>query len=106
MADFGESVLLARNDRLDAIVAQPLSQNVGVISAVGDEAFAGSDLGEQRLDAPDIAVLTRGQVNGDRPAEEIGGEVDLRGAPASRDANRLILRRFFWAPAAERWAFT
>ena len=95
MADFDDPVLLSRNDRLDAIVAQLASQSVGIISAVGDEPFAGPDLGEQRLDAPDIAVLAGGQVDGDRPAEEVGGDVDLRGAPASRDADRLILRRFF-----------
>jgi hypothetical protein len=51
-------------------------------------------------------VLTGGQVDGDRPSEEVGGDVDLGRPAASRDANRLILRRFFWAPAAERWAFT
>jgi hypothetical protein len=85
---------------------QPLSQSLGIISAVGDEAFAGPDPGEQRLDAADVTVLTGGQVDGDRPVEEIGGEMDLRGSPAARDADRLILRRFFWPPAAERWAFT
>lgn len=106
MADLDDPVFPARDDWLDALVAQPPSKGVGIIRAVRDEASAGPDLGEQRLDASDIAVLTRGQVDGDRPAEEVGGEVDLRGAPASRDANRLILRRFFWAPAAERWAFT
>ena len=63
-------------------------------------------LASSRLDTPDIAVLAGGQVDGDRPAEEVGGEVNLRGAPAARDADRLIRRRFFWAPAAERWAFT
>jgi hypothetical protein len=50
--------------------------------------------------------MTGGQVDGDWSPEKVGGEVDLGGAPASRDADRLILRRFFWAPAAERWAFT
>lgn len=106
MADFDDPVFLSRNDRLDAIVAQLASQSVGIKSAVGDETFAGPDLGEQRLDAPDIAVLAGGQVDGDRPSEKVGGDMDFGGAPASRDANRLILRRFFWAPAAERWALT
>jgi len=83
MADFHDPVLLAGDERLDATVAQPLSQSISVVGAVGDEARAGPDLGEQRLDAPDIAVLTGGQVDGDRPAEEVGGEVDLGGASAS-----------------------
>ena len=47
-------------------------------------------------------MVTGGQVDGDRPSEKIGGDVDLRGVAASRDADRLILRRFFWPPAAER----
>jgi hypothetical protein len=87
-------MLLAGNLRLDAIVAQPLSKGVGIIRAVGDQALAGPDLAEQRVDAPDIAVLTSGQVDGDRPSEEVGGEVDLGRSAASRDANRLILRLF------------
>jgi hypothetical protein len=83
-----------------------LPKGVGIIGPVGDEARARADLTEQRIDAPDIAVMTGGQVDGDWSPEKVGGEVDLGGAPASRDADRLILRRFFWAPAAERWAFT
>ena len=83
MANFDEPVLLAGYHRLDATVAQPLSQSISVVGAVGDEALAGPDLGEQRIDAADIAVLAGGQVDGDRPAEEVGGEVDLGGAPAS-----------------------
>jgi hypothetical protein len=72
----------------------------------GDQALASPDLGKKHVGAPDIAVLTGGQVDGDWSAEEVGGEMDLRGAAAARDADRLILRRFFWPPAAERWAFT
>ena len=106
MADLDEPALPARDDRLDTTVAQLLSQSIGVVGTVGDEALAGADPGEQRIDAPDVAVMAGGQVDGDRPSEEVGGKVDLRGAPAARDANGLILRRFFWAPAAERWAFT
>jgi hypothetical protein len=83
MADFDDPVLLAGYHRLDAIVAQPLSQSVSVVGAIGDEALAGADLGEQRIDAPDIAVLTGGQVDGDRPSEKVGGKVDLGRAPAS-----------------------
>jgi len=51
-------------------------------------------------------VLTGGQVDGDRPSEEVGGKVDLCRPAAAGDANRLILRLFFLAPAAERWALT
>jgi hypothetical protein len=83
MADVDDPVLLSRYHRLHAIVAQPLSQSVSVVSAVGDEALSGPDLGEQRLDGPDIAVLAGSQMDRDRPSEEVGGEVDLGRAPAS-----------------------
>ena len=102
VADLDEPVLPARDDRLDATVTQLPSQGVGVVGAVGDEALAGADLGEQRVDAPDVAVMAGGQVDGDRSPEEVGGEVDLGGPSAARDANGLILRRFFLAPAADR----
>jgi hypothetical protein len=39
---------------------QPLSQSISTIRAVGEEPFAGPDLGEQRFDAPDAAVPTGG----------------------------------------------
>jgi len=77
MADFDDPVLLARNDGLDAVIVQGLPKDVGIIGAIGDEALAASDFGEQHLDAPDIAMMTRCQVDGDRSSQEVGGEMDF-----------------------------
>jgi hypothetical protein len=50
--------------------------------------------------------MAGGEMQDDRAAEQVGDQVELRAAAAAGYANGLILRRFFWAPAAERCAFT
>ena len=106
MADWGFSVLPSWNDRLDAIASQSVPEAISVISAIGDQALATPDFGQQYANAFDIAVMAGRQVDGDRPSEEVCSEVDFGGSATARDANRLILRLFFGAPAAERWALT
>lgn len=106
MAYFDFPVLLAGNNRLDAIVPQLPSQGIGVIGPIGQKALAAADPGKQYVDSLDVTMLAGRQVDGDRSSQEVGGEVDFRGPAAARDANRLILRLFLGAPSAERWALT
>jgi len=95
MLDFDAPVFFAGDDRLDALVPQHSTQGIRVMGPVGEKARARPRLGEKHADAPEIAVVTGGQVVGDRPAEEVGSDVDLGRAPAARDANRLIPALFF-----------
>lgn len=106
MSDFDFAVLFARDDSLGAIGLQFVTQGIGVISAVGKKAFAWPDQWQKFVHSTDIAVLATGQKESDWSPKEVGCGVDFRRASASRDANRLILRLFFDAPAAERWALT
>ena len=79
---------------------------VGVVGAIGDQAAEWSGLGHQLRRDADVGVVAGCELQHDRLAEQVDDQVDLGAAAAAGYANGLILRRFFWAPVAERCAFT
>jgi hypothetical protein len=78
----------------------------GVVGTVCYQAPAWVGLGDEFGRAADVGVVTGRGLQRDRAAEQIGDQVEFRAAAATVYANSLILRGFFWAPAAERCAFT
>ena len=106
MPDGAAAASAARNDRHGPGGPQSPPQRVGVVAAVGDQPAdrpgrGGDDLGR----ASYVAGIARRETDGPRAAEEVGEDMDLGGAAASRDADRLCLRPPF-PPWAERCAFT
>ena len=106
MADRDGAVVPAWDDRGGAQLAQAGAEPVGVVSAVGDQAAERPGGRDKRRRDADVGVVAWSELQRDRSAEQVGDQVELRAAAAAGYANGLILRRFFWAPAAERWAFT
>jgi hypothetical protein len=106
VADRDGAVAAAGDHRGGARRAQGLAEAIGVVGTVGDQAAARSGLGDQLGGAADVRMVAGGEEQHDRPAEQVGDQVDFGAPPTAGYANGLILRRFFWAPAAERCAFT
>ena len=79
---------------------------IGVVALVGDGVFARPDRGEQRRSAFDVGDVSAGQQEGARPAFLVDEGMDFRRAAAARSADGLVLEPPFWAPLAERCAFT
>ena len=106
VADRHGTVAAARNDGTGAGGAQAGAQAISIVGTVGDQATKGAGLGQQLRRGTDVGVMAGSEVQDDGASEQVGDQVDLGASPAPGYANGLILRRFFWAPAAERWAFT
>lgn len=100
------TVATARNHGFGAGRAQAGAKLIGIVGAIGDQTTEGSGLGQELRRNPDVGMMARREVQDDGASEQVGDQVDLGASPAPGYANGLILRRFFWAPAAERWAFT
>ena len=64
-------------DRRDPAVIERLDERVGVVALVGEEGLR-VDLVEQRLRLRDVGGLSRCEREGDRVAERIDDDVDLR----------------------------
>ena len=105
MADRPGAVAAAGDHRHHAVGTQALPQRIAVVAAVGDQPLATAGRGDQGWSGADVGAVAGRQAEGDRPAEEVGGEVDLGRPAAARDTDRL---RFGppLAPPAERWALT
>ena len=58
------------------------------------------------IEDDDVGMVAGGEVQHDRPTEQVGDQVELGRPAAAGYANGLILRRFLGAPAAGRCAFT
>ena len=106
VADRDGSVAAAGDDRDGAGFAQAGAEPVGVVGAVGDQSAERTGSRHQVRGGANVGMMAGGQPQDDRPAEQVGDQVELRAATTAGYANGLILRGFFWAPAAERWAFT
>ena len=96
----------AGDDWPGAGLTQLLAEGVGIVGTVGDQVVERSDLRHEVVGRTDVGLLARAEQQPDRPADDVHGDVNLRAPPTSGYANRLIFRLFFFAPAAERWAFT
>ena len=93
------------DDRRDAAVTGGLAIGGTVVALVG-HGDAGADIGsdvERGFELGAVAGLAAGQMEVERPAVEIGFEVDFGREAAARAAERLMLLPPF-APAAETWA--
>lgn len=82
---------------------------VGVVALVSDQFARRGDSRDQRGGGGDVGDVAAGQQDRVRSALLVAERVDLGGAPAARAADRLmagIAFTPFFAPAAERCAFT
>ena len=103
VADRAPTRAAPRDDRLRPAGTKIAAQAVGVVAAIGDqplEPAGGGEQGWSRLDVGDIAGR---QMEADRPAQKVGDQMQLGGAPAARGADRLRPGPPF-PPAAERCA--
>ena len=106
MSDRLLAVAPPRDDGLGAGSIEVFPEPVRIAAAAGHETVEASGPGEKLRGGTDVAVVAGREVQHDRPAEQVGDQMDLRPTPASGYANGLIFRLFFWAPAADRGAFT
>ena len=79
---------------------------IGVVALVGDGVFARLDRGEQRRSALDVSYVSAGQQEGAWSSFAVDEGMDLGRAAAARAADGLVFGPPFWAPLAERCAFT
>lgn len=82
---------------------------VGIVALVADELARRCDSRDQRGGGGDVGDVAAGQQDRVRAALVVAERVDLGGAPTARAADRLVAGIAFapfFAPAAERCAFT
>jgi hypothetical protein len=106
---------------LDNLAAGLTAQGIGIVSAIGNEPAGRAGGGDQLRRQADVGDVAGAQSDRDRPAEEIGGEMDFRGAATAAEADCLRFRPplaasralpadaspvLRTAPAADRCAFT
>jgi hypothetical protein len=99
----------AGDDRGGAALGEEAAQVVGVIALVADQFARRCDSRDQRGGGGDVGDVAAGQQDRVRAALLVAERMDLGGAPAARAADRLmagIAFTPFFAPAAERCAFT
>ena len=99
----------AGDDRGGAALGEEAARVVGVVALVADQFARRCDSGDQRGGGGDVGDVATGQQDRVRSALLVAQRVDLSGAPAARAADRLmagIAFTPFFAPAAERCAFT
>ncbi len=77
------AVAPSRDDRLGAGSVQLFPEPVCIVAAVGDETVEASGLGKELRGGTDVAVVAGGEVQHDRPAEQVGDQMDLRPTPAA-----------------------
>ena len=100
------SVSLGGDDVCDASVAQVLTDEVGIVSLVGQECLRCSIWqGDQRVIGLAIRRFADCQVEGEWPSPSISQTVKLTGEPAPRAAKSASMNPPF-PPAAEIWART
>ena len=106
VADRHGTVAAAWNDGIGAGGAQGCAKPIGIVGTIGDQATEGPGLGQELRRGTDVGVMAGREMEDDGASEQVGDQMDFGASPAPGYANGLIFRRFFWAPAAERWAFT
>jgi hypothetical protein len=82
-----------------------VADGIGVTALVGMQDRALGHLLQKQLASRAIGDLATGQKESDWAAQAVGQGVDLRGSPAARPADRLILLPPL-PPEAQRRAFT
>ena len=104
-AAFPEPIGLWRDVGDSALILDQVADAVAVIGAIGMDDAARRQACQQMLGRFAVGGLARCQQEGERPALAVGEGVDLCVAPASADADRLMVSPPL-PPAAERCAFT
>ena len=95
------SCWIVGNDGKGSAFAQPLTQPVGIVGAVGRADPGGWHLSEEGERRPGVAHLPWRYFEGEEAALCVAKSVDFGRAPATRPANRLLGLPPF-PPAAER----
>jgi hypothetical protein len=99
----------AGDDRDGAALSEEAAQMVGVVAFVADQFAWRCDSRDQDGSSGNVGDVAAGQEDRMRAALILAERVDLGGAPAARAADRLmagVAVTPFFAPAAERCAFT
>src|SRR5437867_3915827 len=124
----GRFVILVRDDRSDALPAEPIAHVLSAVALVGDEFLglmppaeplspppdqAGHRLSDDRFGPRRLVHLTGGHFDGERSARTVSNQMEFRAKPASAAAQRVVRRfvgvareTFLSAPAAARAART
>ena len=102
---FSGGVAASGDDRQGALVLDLFTHFLTVVSLIGRDSERRSGRIEHVLGGLTVVDLSAGHREVQRVAFAVNGGVDFRGAPATADADRLILLPPF-APLAARWAFT
>lgn len=96
---------LRRNIRHGALVLDLLTNGVGVIGTIGHDQAAGRQVPQQGFGSSAVSCLARCQHEGEWTSKTVRQGVELAGAAAAADAERLSLLPPL-PPVAQRWAFT
>jgi len=94
---------IGRYHGLDAALRQPVSQAVGIVSSVGQQASGRRDCWQQIACGRQVMAIAWCDQERHRAAAILGQRVDFCGASAARAPDCLLEVPPF-APAAERWA--
>lgn len=92
-----------RDDRLCAPLGEPVTQALGIVGSISDEARRTGHDGEQGTSAVEVMGVAGRELKSDRPTEIVAQRVDFGRATAARTANGVAEGPPF-APAAERCA--
>ncbi len=96
------TVALGRDDRLDLVVGQFLTDGISIVAFVGQHSIDPvCDHADQRAEALDIVRLSGRQNEGERAALGIAAGVELGGKPATRPAEPFCLLSPFFMPIAQ-----
>lgn len=95
------SVALGRDVRDGAALVDGGAHGIGVVAAIGDHQHVWRQRPQQRLRRPAIGSLATGQQKGARPTLLVAQRMELGGASAAADADRLRPLPPF-PPAAQR----
>ena len=94
---------IGRDDGIGTPLAEPVTQRVGVVGPISNQAGWDHDEGEEIARAFQIVRIARRQGEGNGPAASVGQGMDLGRTPAARAADGVREGPPF-APAAERCA--
>ena len=92
--DWPRVVATAGNDRDRGLLARYRTEAVGVVAAVGDDAFHAGRCIDQQFHALDAGGVARRQREAEKPPEEVDERMDFRRLTPARGANGIGPRPF------------